>query len=265
MSAIDETEDEQRRIDEHCAKLRNYCRVLAMEAERITYLGPFRPVPERFYRFSGGVTTNVGFRGAKAPQILAEDLLRNGQVLTAVGDWFATYMRGWALSLDQQGETFSIVLRSPHSPSVRVNLADVGTGIAQVLPIVVQRQFERLANRHQNVEIIEQPELHLHPSAHGDLADLYVAAIKSAPIRFIIETHSENFVLRLRRRIAAGELSHDSVALYWVCDDGDEGGDRIRRINIDARGDVSSWPTGVFSEDFEEVKMIRREQGALAK
>ncbi len=222
---------------------------------KMTYLGPFREKPERFYRFPGGQTRDVGHAGAKAPQVLGNDFLRQkGEVLTAVGKWYEQYLGGWILDLTKHGEGFSIVLRNPHNPSVEVNIADTGTGIAQVLPIVVQRQFEALTCKGQNLEIVEQPELNLHPGAHGNLADLYIEAANRTTIRFMIETHSENFLLRIQLRIAEGTLDPQKVAIYWI----DEG--TIRTINIDRRGELDSWPGGVFSEDYEEVMRIRQAQ-----
>ena len=221
----------------------------------LTYLGPFREKPQRFYRFPSGHAHDVGHAGANAPALLGSDVLRRkGEVLSAVGEWFQTYLGGWALDLVKHGDSFSLVLRNPKNASVEVNIADTGTGIAQVLPIVVQRQFEALTGAGMGLEIVEQPELHLHPAAHGDLADLYIEAVKRTNTRFIVETHSENFLLRTQLRVAEGKLDPNKVAIYWV----DNG--TIQSIKLNERGDLSSWPEGVFSEDFEEVRRIRNAQ-----
>ncbi|MCP4107996.1 MAG: AAA family ATPase [Desulfobacteraceae bacterium] len=152
-----------------------------------------------------------------------------------------------------------MVLRNPENPSVEVNIADVGTGIAQVLPIIVQRQFEGGTGSENSLEIVEQPELHLHPGAHGDLADLYVDAVKHTGTNFIIETHSENFILRIRRRIAEGKLDSEKAIIYWINDE--LGSIRsVQPINIKPDGNVDFWPASVFAEDFEEVRAIRRAQ-----
>jgi len=92
-----------------------------------------------------------------------------------------------------------------------------------------------------------QPELHLHPGAHGDLADLYIGSVVAGGARFLIETHSDNFVLRVRRRVAEQKLRPEDVALYWV-DEDLSASQKVRRIEIDARGEVGSWPHGVITE-----------------
>ena len=223
--------------------------------DSITYLlGPFRKDPARDYRYPGRTPRGVGSRGGNAPDLLGHDALRSkGQTLSLVSQWFETHLGGWALDVDQQKDTFSLVLRDPRDPDVAVNIVDVGAGIAQVLPIVVQKYFKS----HSAIEIVEQPELHLHPAAHCDVADLYVEAIKSSGARFLIETHSENFILRLRRRIAEGKLSKDDVIIYWI-EDRDDSESRITPIHIDKDGGVDRWPKSVFSEDFEEVRAIRQ-------
>ncbi len=226
----------------------------------MNYLGPFRKEPQRFYRFPGGILHNVGLSGSKTAELLGDDFLRRkGQVLEAVGKWFSEYLGGWELSLSKQGDVFSLVMKKPDNPALEINLADVGTGIAQILPIVVQRQFETLTGKNSDLEIVEQPELHLHPSANGHLADLYIEAAKHSDSRFIIETHSENFLLRIRRRIAEKRFEPNQVIIYWINDDPNLG-ERIQTIQIQENGDVDKWPQGVFSEDFEEVKAIRKAQ-----
>ena len=52
-----------------------------------------------------------------------------------------------------------------------------------------------------SLTIIEEPELHLHPSAHGDLAERFAESLKDKNKRYLIETHSENFILRKSRRV----------------------------------------------------------------
>jgi hypothetical protein len=236
----------------------------AQATEHMNYLGPFREEPKRTYRFPGGIPRHVGPGGTRAPEVLFDAKLRRGGMLSdAVGTWFKKYLGGWPLdvSVSTQGDTFSLVLRNPQSPSLEVNVVDAGTGIAQVLPIIVQRQFDTLSEKPDSIEIIEQPELHLHPGVHGHLADLYIDAVNHSGVRFLIETHSENFLLRIRRRVAEGKLNPKKVMIYWVKDEVDAK-PRIKPISIDTNGEVDDWPTGVFSEDFQEVRAIRKAQQA---
>jgi predicted ATPase len=98
----------------------------------------------------------------------------------------------------------------------------------------------------------------MHPSAQAALADLYVSAIRNTSIRFLIETHSETFLLRLRRRVAEGDLRADQLALYFVDSDGESS--HAHRIDVDDFGNVSYWPEGIFAENFEEVRALAEAQ-----
>jgi len=71
----------------------------------------------------------------------------------------------------------------------------------------------------------------------------------------LIETHSETFVLRIRRRIAEG-LPPEQVVLYWVDDESIQ--TVLRRIGFGEDGSVEGWPEGWFSTASDEVRAIYR-------
>jgi len=228
----------------------------------IRYLGPFRDRPQRRYRLPARMPAEIGVTGTHAAGILARDFARqNGLLLRRVNDELAQSLPGWEIGLIERGSMYSVMLTSKADSSVTVNLADAGTGVAQVLPLLVQRALDNVIDPGRDVlEIIEQPELHLHPAAHAALADMYLSAQRSG-LRFIIETHSETFLLRLRRRIAEGVSDPSAVAVYFV--EQDNGAATVYRITIDSNGNLDRWPEGVFSEDYEETQKLAEAQ--LAK
>ncbi|WP_328608058.1 DUF3696 domain-containing protein [Amycolatopsis sp. NBC_00345] len=228
--------------------------------DSIRYLGPFRDRPSRFYRMPSRMPRNVGQSGENTAGILATDLVRNqGGLISFINEHFGSSLPGWSINTVEAGGLYNIVLQSKSDAGLRVNLTDTGTGIAQALPIFVQRALDLYRPEgHPVLEIVEQPELHLHPAAHGAIADLYLAAAKDTKTRFVIETHSETFLLRLRRRIAEGEVDPKDVAIYFV--DSTGGRSHARRINVDRSGNLDYWPEGVFSEDYYEARQLTRAQ-----
>ena len=86
-------------------------------------------------------------------------------------------------------------------------MVDVGHGMNQILPILASHFFRASTDM---LEVVEQPKLHLHPAAHGEVAELYIAAIQNSRQKFIVETHSDNFILRIQRRIAEGKLKPEA-------------------------------------------------------
>jgi len=237
-------------------------RLIRASYPEIRYLGPFRDRPHRRYRLPGRTRTEVGATGEHAASILAGDRAWDGgRLIQLVNDAMAGHLSGWRVDAVDRDGTWAIVLTSTVNSSVRVNLADTGTGIAQMLPIFVQRAIDQVRPGQRAVlEIVEQPELHLHPAAHAMLADVYLEAVRNTSTRFLIETHSETFLLRLRRRIAEGSLGADSttVGVYFV--DRADGSSFVRPIHIDGDGNVDYWPEGVFTEDYDETRALVRAQ-----
>lgn len=229
----------------------------------VRYLGPFRDRPQRLYRMPTRLPLEIGTLGEDAPSILALDHARYGGELTAiVNRHLRQNLPGWQLSVSTSSGSYSLALTPDWDQTQSINLVDTGTGVAQVLPIFVQRAIDELdgsASTDTRIEIVEQPELHLHPSAHAQLADLYIGASRASDSsRFVIETHSETFILRIRRRIAEGTLQPSHVAIYFV--EHEAGESTLRRVGLDSSGNVDYWPEGIFSEDYEETKALANAQ-----
>jgi predicted ATPase len=131
------------------------------------------------------------------------------------------------------------------------------------LPLVV-RSF--MLAKEETLIVIEEPELHLHPAAHGNLAERFAKSLVDKNKRYLIETHSQNFVLRLRALIAEGKiLNKDQLALYYVEYDEDTNESNLKLINIDDDGEVDYWPEDIFNESLYETIRIRKAQKAKLK
>lgn len=125
-----------------------------------------------------------------------------------------------------------------------VALPDVGFGVSQVLPIIV----ECLRAKPGETIILEQPEIHLHPKVQVTLADFLIARAADG-VRVIIETHSDHLIKRLGRRIAEDSVPEidEMISIYFI----DEGlyGANCERIEINDFGEVVNWPVGFFDEN----------------
>lgn len=114
--------------------------------------------------------------------------------------------------------------------------------------------------------LIEQPEIHLHPSVQAGLADLVIAAAKNRNLQLIIESHSEHFLNRLLRRIAEsdtpfGNISSNDVALYF-CNNQD-GSSKLAPLEVNLYGSVSNWPKDFFGDQMADI--VARENAAARK
>jgi hypothetical protein len=234
---------------------------LALERQfkRILYLGPLREVPKRSYTWAGDVPEHVGREGDGAVSALlaaAERKISDGPKKKArpFPEVIAKWLKQLGLldsfvphRIAENRKDYEVRVRTKRSTK-DVDLTDVGFGISQVLPVVVESFY---VAPHSTV-IIEQPELHLHPRVQSELADLFVAAShayqngRNRCTQFLIESHSEHFLQRLQRRIAEGKLKPEEVALYF-CEPGSQGSE-LHELQVNLYGDIENWPVDFFGD-----------------
>jgi hypothetical protein len=126
-----------------------------------------------------------------------------------------------------------------------VSIADVGLGMSQVLPVIVALR----AAAPGQVVILEQPELHLHPTAQRELAGVLVRAAKRG-VCVIAETHSSLLLRGIQTLVARDEISPDLVSLNWFTRDPSTGISKITSGKLDGSGRFGLWP-----EDFDDVAL----------
>ena len=125
-----------------------------------------------------------------------------------------------------------------------VNIADVGFGVSQVLPVLVAL----IVAESGRLVYLEQPELHLHPRAQVALAQELAAAAKRG-VRVVAETHSSLLLLAVQTLVAEGSLPPELVKLHWFRR-GENGATKIDTANLDEAGAYGDWP-----EDFDDVDL----------
>ena len=125
-----------------------------------------------------------------------------------------------------------------------VNIADVGIGVSQVLPILVAL----IAAQKGQIVYVEQPELHLHPRAQVVMAELLAEAANRG-VRVIVETHSSLLLLTVQTLIAQERIKNTDVALHWFARDA-KGATQVTYVQPDEDGAYGEWP-----EDFGDVEL----------
>lgn len=126
-----------------------------------------------------------------------------------------------------------------------VNIADVGFGVSQTLPMLVALIG---AKKGQPV-YIEQPELHLHPKAQFKLASIITQAINKG-VRVIIETHSSILIRGIQLAVVKKQLESKKVSLNWFTQNADTGETKVDQAGLDEQGAFGEWP-----EDFDDTSL----------
>ncbi|MFM5398003.1 AAA family ATPase [Aeromonas veronii] len=137
--------------------------------------------------------------------------------------------------------------------NVSLELTDVGFGISQVLPILVQAYI----TPNNSITIIEQPEIHLHPKMQAWLTDALINIALDESKKLIIETHSEAIIRRIRRRVVENEsrLNPNNVAIYNI----EKNAQCIASLNaiqIKENGDII-WPKGFLDVEIDDLRSIQ--------
>lgn len=208
--------------------------------DRVHYLGPLREYPRRTYGWSGESPSNVGTRGEYSIAVMLANI--SLEIKEKVSEWLVNLGLVKSFELNQLSRTQYEVRVVQQASHESVSIADTGFGISQILPILVLCYSVPKGS----ILLIEQPEIHLHPSVQAGLADVFIDAIKTRGIQIIMESHSEHFLRRLQRRIAEGVFANDDTALYFCEIEGTTS--VLNALEIDDGGNIRNWPTNFFGD-----------------
>lgn len=231
---------------------------------QLYYLGPMRRKAQRIYTWSGVSPESVGDDGSNAIAAILSSK-NNNRMLNFRYCQKKPFLGIIAEELKKMGlisdftikkidnrQEYDVKVRVKGSSSY-VNIPDVGFGVSQVLPVIVELFYAP----ENSIIFIEQPEIHLHPAAQAHLADVIIDAInmsengKKRNIQVILETHSEHLLRRLQRRMAEQKLSDEQLRAYFA--DNNMTPSKLERLQVDEYGNIENWPKGFFGDMEEDI------------
>jgi predicted ATPase len=234
---------------EHKSEIKKIRDFLSLQKKNTSYIGPFREQVKRSYENRINKSYKIGSSGENAPYILYNDSTKAGKLLhLEIKNWMSSKFEGKYIFIEKEASSFSLKVKSNQKTT---NLVDDGIGYSQLFPLIVNR-FNNIIKNTQSIEIVEQPELHLHPSACGLITDLYINRVAKSIT--ILETHSKEILLRMRRRVAEENINNKKVKIFYI--ESNDGESLVNEIEIDSTGGVNWWPDGIFEESFNEVMAI---------
>ncbi len=129
-----------------------------------------------------------------------------------------------------------------------------GFGITQVLPIIVAI----LSAKRDDLLLIENPEVHLHPGGQARMGKL-LAQAAGAGVQVMIESHSDHILNGIRRAVRDGVLEASDAALYFFRPRHEaeaSGAAQIESPSIDAEGGIDNWPAGFFDQIDHDMQYL---------
>lgn len=213
----------------------------------VKYIEPLRATAQRYYRKQELAVDEIDSKGENLAMFL--DNLSAFQ-LRNFNEWTRNRF-GFFATTRKNGGHVEIVINEVSS-NHNTNLADIGFGFSQILPVITQIWYSISVGvtARRNTIVIEQPELHLHPAFQAQLADVFAASLsrRTRTNRFIIETHSNHIINRLGQLISKGELNNNSVQIL-VFEKNSNSETQIRRAGFDSEGYLVNWPSGFFEPE----------------
>lgn len=217
--------------------LGSYKNLLVKLLNNTSYIGPIRPYPSRHY-FLSSHQDKMDALGANAFQLLIDWYKSDNKKFKKITADLKYLKLAENLNPESIKDELIELRIQPFGQKQSVNFSDVGFGLSQIIPVLVANT----ATEKDGTVLVNQPEVHLHPSSQAMLANYFVDESKNK--NFIIETHSEYLINRFRLLVAKGKLQKKDISIIYI-DNGDNG-PIISNIDISETGSLINAPKSFF-------------------
>ncbi|MCH2002812.1 MULTISPECIES: AAA family ATPase [Acinetobacter calcoaceticus/baumannii complex] len=212
----------------------------------VQYLEPLRATAQRYYRKQEFAINEVDSKGSNIAMFMAEN--HQHKILKQL---IKKHFNLEFVTDSNDGGHITLNLLTNHETGEKINLADLGVGYSQLLPVILQLWNAAYNQSKKSTQclVVEQPELHLHPAYQAKIADITADIIRDLERRkinqnFIFETHSPHLISRLGELIEDKRISKDSVQILIF--DNDLNKTTISKATFNEEGVLQNWPFGFF-------------------
>lgn len=216
---------------------------------KINHVSPLRAFPQRYYLLDKSIQHS--HLNALEGTELAEILKKNPEIKKKINFLLAKFN----LAVDVVKVNDIIHKINITQDSIDLELTDVGFGISQALPILVQAYLSPA----KSITIIEQPEIHLHPKMQAWLTDALINIALKEDKRFVIETHSDALIRRIRLRIVdeKSALQPSDVLFCNLERNSSDSSTALKAIPVTEDGDIT-WPAEFLDVEINDTIKIQQ-------
>lgn len=228
---------------------------LASRLLRLSYLTAERVGPRDSYRLQDPSATQVvGPRGENAvgllyqqrEELVLKSLLMDdaaSTLLPQVQARMARFFPGASLKVDPVPQANMVTLGITNSKEAGFHRPmNVGFGLTQVLPIIVAA----LAADQNDLLLIENPEVHLHPAGQALMGE-FLAEVANGGVQVLVESHSDHVLNGIRRAVKKKTIAHSDVSLHFFTPRGGKSA-QVTSPTIGPDGNIDHWPEGFFDQ-----------------
>jgi predicted ATPase len=223
----------------------------------INYLGALRASQQRFITN----TSNSSSLNNIIEEFTELNVSSNDLIKRFLNFWFNQFDLGEEIIVEISDSGYMKIPLVKRN-GVLVNLADLGFGTSQLIPVILNIGIAAFKNLYGFVDnhipefapsiiCIEEPESNLHPALQSKLSDLFIDAAYKFNIQFIIETHSEYIVRKLQYCTAKKIIAPEATRIFYFNNPKahKSSQNRIKVIEINKDGSLTDdFGPGFFDE-----------------
>jgi predicted ATPase len=214
------------------------------------YISAFRQAPRRTYLEKIKADFRIGTEGEDyIDQIVDWDKRSNGKIKQLIKTMKELDLIEGIKINRLGGGRFEVLVKPVNSNGFSA-LSDVGSGVSAFMPIIVAD----LQLHDSSTLLLAEPEIHLHPSVQAKFIDYIIHQINTTDKNYVIETHSEYFLNRIRLAIVKNELDKAKLSVYYLENNPEDA--KVHKVEFTKTGGIRNAPDSFFETYLMDIMEI---------
>jgi AAA15 family ATPase/GTPase len=126
------------------------------------------------------------------------------------------------------------------------DLVNEGLGTNQLVTILA-----KILQKENKFICIDEPEIHLHPTIIDKLVSVLIEIAEQENKQFLVSTHSEHFINSLLTKVAAKEIQHEDVKVYYLHKDKEE--TKIEDQEVNDKGQIKGGLKNFYATELSNM------------